>query len=457
MKIKLSIILVFCAFFSFGQVKISATTEVLNYTLSQAEIKISINTSEDLKGKKVVVTNLTDNEELTAGKLNGNKAELNGKITFPAKWNPHNWDSNQKTYELNIQVFDGDKVVAEDKLLHSFIEKELVEESDPIGTSHYFKINGRKCFVKGLLLNNSGVSAMRFENITIQDIKKWGFNLVRLPKLSIEKLDSIYTVCDKEGVMVWQDLTEDYFELTDLNSIKTDAEVYVNKLKNHPCLMAFCGYRKGFIEELAHHQKTDVKKLKKTTKTLLNIINSGWSDFEKHNIPFIKMDIPDYTTDNKGRKELKSIKEPSGRFNFIREGNDKSLKFIEYSRKSKPKTFGYIMEFIDMYSDFDDYIKAHKNFLIIPEIHENDIVFFVVNDSLKPLNAQIRVEAFTTKGEKINQKDTPVKLSNQLCNFGADIKKDFLKEKTKEDSYLVVSILDKGKVLSTRKVYWKNE
>ena len=459
MKIILTITILLTCFYSIAQNKIIAKSETVNYTLAQAEIKIGFDISSEFEGKKIVVKNITDNEELTSGLVKRGRFFLNGKITFPEKWQPYNWDKTQKTYELLVEIKQGGKLLESYKFVHGFIDKELVEEIDALGVAYYFKINGRKCFVKGIDLRSiESISVKDFENETIKQVKQMGFNLIRMPKLSLEKLDSMYTICDKNGIMVWQDLTENYFEISDFSSIGKETKRYLDVLAQHPCMIALCGYKKGYFETLLAKNPQESNTVKKVKKSVFETLGADFYVFEVYyKIPYILQDIEEITFDTKGRKELKSIREPSGRFNFIREGNHNSLKFIEYSRKSKPKTFGYIIEFIDVYSNFEDYTKANQNYLIIPEVHENDIVFFVVNDSLKSLNAQIRVEAFTTKGEKINQKDAPVKLSNQLCNFGADIKKDFLKEKTKEDSYLVVSILDKGKVLSTRKVYWKNE
>ncbi|MBI9065328.1 MAG: glycoside hydrolase family 2 protein [Marinilabiliaceae bacterium] len=126
---------------------------------------------------------------------------------------------------------------------------ELVREKDEKGTSFYFKLNGQPVFMKGAnyIPNDvflDRVSPEKYEHI-IKSAHDCNFNMLRVWGGGIYEKDIFYDLCDKYGIMVWQDfmfacnMYPGHPEF--LESVKHEAEYNVRRLRNHPSIALWCG------------------------------------------------------------------------------------------------------------------------------------------------------------------------------------------------------------------------
>ena len=126
---------------------------------------------------------------------------------------------------------------------------ELVQEKDTIGTSFYFKVNGIPFFIKGSNYVPPDVFVTRNDSAvyqrTIRDAILSNMNMLRVWGGGIYESDIFYDLCDKYGLLVWQDFmfacamypTDSAFA----ENVKMEAEEQVTRLRKHPCIALWCG------------------------------------------------------------------------------------------------------------------------------------------------------------------------------------------------------------------------
>jgi len=126
---------------------------------------------------------------------------------------------------------------------------ELVREDDKVGRSFYFKLNGEPVFMKGAnyIPNDvflDRVSPEKYEHI-IKSAADCHFNMLRVWGGGIYEKEIFYDLCDKYGILVWQDfmfacnMYPGHPEF--LESVKQEAEYNVRRLRNHPSIALWCG------------------------------------------------------------------------------------------------------------------------------------------------------------------------------------------------------------------------
>ncbi|MBI3135400.1 MAG: glycoside hydrolase family 2 protein [Bacteroidetes bacterium] len=126
---------------------------------------------------------------------------------------------------------------------------ELVNEKDSIGTTFYFKVNGKPIFMKGanyipqdLFLPR--VTHTQTENL-LQTVQESGMNMLRVWGGGIYESDFFYTKCDELGILVWQDFmfaNSMYPANAGFHkNIAAEIEDNVTRLRNHPCIALWCG------------------------------------------------------------------------------------------------------------------------------------------------------------------------------------------------------------------------
>lgn len=125
----------------------------------------------------------------------------------------------------------------------------VVYEKDADGHAFYFELNGHKIFAKGanyIPQDNflPRVTDKRYEK-TILDAVNVNMNMLRIWGGGIYENDIFYDLCDKYGILVWQDfmfacslypMNPDMLE-----NIRQEAIENVVRLRNHPCIAIWCG------------------------------------------------------------------------------------------------------------------------------------------------------------------------------------------------------------------------
>ena len=125
----------------------------------------------------------------------------------------------------------------------------VLREKDEFGTSYTVQINGVKAFMKGAnyIPQHSfltEVTDSMYER-TILDAVNANMNMLRVWGGGIYENDIFYDLCDKYGILVWQDfMFACSFYPTEgemLESVRQEAIDNVVRLRNHPCIALWCG------------------------------------------------------------------------------------------------------------------------------------------------------------------------------------------------------------------------
>lgn len=125
----------------------------------------------------------------------------------------------------------------------------VVRDKDADGHAFYFELNGVKIFAKGanyIPQDNflPRVTDAQYEK-TILDAVNVNMNMLRVWGGGIYENDIFYDLCDRYGILVWQDfmfacsiypMTPDLLE-----NIRLEAIDNVVRLRNHPCIAIWCG------------------------------------------------------------------------------------------------------------------------------------------------------------------------------------------------------------------------
>lgn len=167
--------------------------------------------------------------------------------------NPKLWWCNglgePQLYELTVKVFQKDQLLDSTAVKYGIRTIELVNEPDSIGTSFYFKLNGKAVFMKGANYIPQDIFLPRVQPVhyqqLIQKVKAATMNMLRVWGGGIYEHDLFYELCDKNGILIWQDFmfagslypNNDAF----LKNVKEEVRENIIRLRNHPSIALWCG------------------------------------------------------------------------------------------------------------------------------------------------------------------------------------------------------------------------
>ncbi|GAF64596.1 putative galactosidase [Bacillus sp. TS-2] len=182
-------------------------------------------------------------KELSA--LNGDTSIT---IQKPQLWYPNGY-GKQPLYKVELKLYEGDEPLDE-KIYQVGIRKiSLIQEPDQWGKSFKFEVNGISIFAMGANYipedNFVGrISKERTERL-IQSCVNANFNMIRVWGGGFYPDDDFYELCDRYGLMVWQDFMFAcaVYEWTDSFEESVIAEItdQVKRIRHHACLSLWCG------------------------------------------------------------------------------------------------------------------------------------------------------------------------------------------------------------------------
>lgn len=167
--------------------------------------------------------------------------------------NPDLWWPNgmgiPNLYELTVELKKGEQLFDIKKQNFGIRTIDLIQEKDTIGTSFYFKINGKPLFMKGANYIPQDVFLPRVSNRSyhkvIEKVVKANMNMLRVWGGGIYENDIFYELCDKNGILIWQDfmfagsLYPNNIEF--LNNVTQEVKDNVTRLRKHPSIALWCG------------------------------------------------------------------------------------------------------------------------------------------------------------------------------------------------------------------------
>lgn len=187
-----------------------------------------------------------------------NRISVPVSIQKPKLWWP-NGMGEQNLYVFRVKILKG-KTEYEDQMglncntaYHGLRTIELKRETDSIGESFEFIVNGKPCFVRGADWIPASSYPSWFARSEgndlyyqlLHDAQEVNMNMIRIWGGGLYEDDAFYSYCDQLGLMVWQDFMyacnpypgDSLF----LKNAKQEAVEQVCRLRNHPCLAIWCG------------------------------------------------------------------------------------------------------------------------------------------------------------------------------------------------------------------------
>lgn len=240
---------------SWNQIKIKTVfIKQPKVTKSVAELvaEIELNITTNFSGQLRISNQETNEQYITETlKLENGVAKVSFPITIQ---NPKLWWTKalgeQNLYHFNVELLDeGNNQLASKDITTGLRSIKLIREKDEAGESFLFELNGVPVFIKGAnyIPNDSFVTRVTtsdYEKV-IKDAVDANMNMLRVWGGGIYEYDQFYELCDKNGLLVWQDFMfacsmypgDDEF----LENIKQEAIDNVIRLRNHPSIALWCG------------------------------------------------------------------------------------------------------------------------------------------------------------------------------------------------------------------------
>jgi beta-mannosidase len=177
-----------------------------------------------------------------------NELEFLVDLKKPELWWP-NGMGKQKLYDFMLRIETASGKFDEKNLKIGLRTLELVQDTDSIGRSFYFKVNGRALFAKGANYIPLDAFPSRIDSVRtarlIQDAVDCHMNMLRIWGGGIYESDDFYEKCDAKGILIWQDFMfacamypgDLPFQIW----TKLEVQEQVMRLRNHPSLALWCG------------------------------------------------------------------------------------------------------------------------------------------------------------------------------------------------------------------------
>lgn len=163
-------------------------------------------------------------------------------------WWPKNY-GEPNLYETTVELLCGGEVVDTYTLNIGIKEVKLnFKEMDDDGGDFSFEVNGKKVFILGT--NWVALDALHSRDIervdkAVELADDLGCNMIRCWGGNVYESDRFFDLCDKKGIMVWQDFAFACIMFPqDENFIKRveeEAIFQVKRLRNHPSLTIWAG------------------------------------------------------------------------------------------------------------------------------------------------------------------------------------------------------------------------
>ncbi len=170
------------------------------------------------------------------------------RISDPHFWWPNGYGA-QPMYKALLILEDSTGSTSSVELAFALRTVKLVQERDDKGKTFIIEINGTRIFCKGADWIPSDNFIPRIPPTTYERLltlaKDAHMNMIRVWGGGIYEQDIFYELCDRLGLMVWQDFMFACGEYPEqqwfLRQVQDEATKVVKRLRNHPSIVLWCG------------------------------------------------------------------------------------------------------------------------------------------------------------------------------------------------------------------------
>lgn len=229
--------------------------------------------------------------EILESNISGDIAEQSIKIENPQLW----WCNGlgeQPLYGITVELFDGDMLLDEKHKNIGLRTITLDTQKDHIGNNFRFLMNGVPIFVKGAdwIPSDSFITRTVREDLEfyIAGAKDANMNMLRVWGGGYYESDTFYDLCDRYGILVWQDfgfacLPYPFYNQDFLDSVELEVRDNVQRIKHHPSLALWCGNNE--IELMTMFMKMSAR-LKEANATFFHDTLKNWVQKEDGITPY---------------------------------------------------------------------------------------------------------------------------------------------------------------------------
>jgi len=200
------------------------------------------------------------NEKQVSKRIASGKSCLESEfeIAKPHLWWPRGYGA-QNLYNVSVELYCAEVLCDKAAAKCGIRSVKLLQEPDDEGKSFIFIVNGLPVFCKGANWVPADsflprVTADRYQRL-LGLAAEANFNMLRVWGGGIYEDNAFYDLCDRLGIMVWQDFMyassaypeDDWF----LKEAEREAEEVVRRLRGHACIVVWCGNN-----EVQWHYKT---------------------------------------------------------------------------------------------------------------------------------------------------------------------------------------------------------
>ncbi len=231
----------------------SARIEDIRTTQTHKQGKVALSAAIRVKGtadgiiQRIILPRGSVIEEQK--NIDGNECCFSVIIEKPELWYP-NGMGEQPLYVAEYILTNSDEIIDKRVLEIGLRTIELDTAKDQYGSNFCFVVNGKKVFAKGAnwIPSDSFVNRTRPEDIEfyIKSAAQANMNMLRVWGGGYYESDLFYELCDRYGILVWQDFCYACYPYPFYDSAFSDnalreAEDNIKRLRHHASLALWCG------------------------------------------------------------------------------------------------------------------------------------------------------------------------------------------------------------------------
>ncbi|MDR2090675.1 MAG: hypothetical protein LBP62_03375 [Clostridiales bacterium] len=224
----------------------------------------------------------------------GTAAEMSVGLKNPVMWQPNGlFDrETQPLYRVNVYLQSGIAVIDSKDCNIGLRTIELDTSDSNWGKNFAFKVNGRRIFAKGAnwIPADSFTERVTYDKLDtlIKSVRDANMNMLRVWGGGYYESDDFYNICDKYGILVWQDccFACQPYPLTNADFVsEIEGEIYYNieRIRHHASLALYCGNNE--LEQMAIGWRFN-KKLKAATEEFFYRTLPGWIRKKDETTPY---------------------------------------------------------------------------------------------------------------------------------------------------------------------------
>lgn len=168
----------------------------------------------------------------------------------PRLWYPAGY-GGQPLYPVRLSLYEGERLIHRHETAVGFRRVEVKQPVHPV-KGHYFiiEINGVPVFFKGSNfvpcdMITAAITKERYDALTDLALEA-NFNVLRVWGGGLYEADAFYELCDRKGLMVWQEFISACGPLPVedpgfMRELEEEAVYNLRRLSSHPSLVVWCG------------------------------------------------------------------------------------------------------------------------------------------------------------------------------------------------------------------------